>query len=72
MGRTPHGLPRRVDPHRLTDTAGWLDGTWEEGIARVASGIPDRLARLKALGNAVVPQVAEHVGRLIVEAEAGQ
>jgi hypothetical protein len=26
--------------------------------------------RLRALGNAVVPQVAEHVGRLILAADA--
>lgn len=35
---------------------------------RVAHGIPDELepARVKALGNAVVPQVSEHIGRLIM------
>jgi hypothetical protein len=27
---------------------------------------------LHALGNAVVPQVAEHIGRLIVAAESGE
>jgi len=39
------------------------------GIARVANGIPDRSHRLKGLGNAVVPQIPELIGRAIMEAE---
>jgi DNA (cytosine-5)-methyltransferase 1 len=38
----------------------------EPSLGRVADGVPDRVDRLHAIGNAVVPQVAEYVGRLIL------
>lgn len=43
-------------------------GRWhvEPDVGRVADGIPHRVDRLRSLGNAVVPQVVEWIGRRIV------
>jgi DNA (cytosine-5)-methyltransferase 1 len=40
----------------------------EPNVGRVAHGVPDRAHRLKALGNAVVPQIPELLGRAWMEA----
>lgn len=42
---------------------------WEYGMPRSAEEYPNRKAKLMALGNAVVPQCAELVGRLIKKAD---
>ncbi len=54
----------------LSYGAGWW--TTEPHVGRVAHGVPDRVDRLKCLGNAVVPQLAEAIGRMIVSVECGK
>ncbi len=46
----------------------WWDS--EPDVGRVAHGVPARVDRLKSLGNAVVPQLVEIIGRAIMQTEA--
>jgi DNA (cytosine-5)-methyltransferase 1 len=43
----------------------WLS---EPDVGRVADGVPARVDRLQSLGNAVVPQIPEIIGRAIMQA----
>jgi DNA (cytosine-5)-methyltransferase 1 len=51
-----------------------LSDIWdsEPRVGRVANGIPRRVDRLRQLGNAVVPQIPELIGRTILEVEETQ
>jgi len=44
------------------------DSQWdvEPNVGRVANGVPNRMDRLKQLGNAVVPQIPELIGKAIM------
>ena len=42
----------------------------EPDVGRVAHGVSGRVHRLRALGNSIVPQIAEEIGRAIMAAEA--
>lgn len=42
------------------------------GLSRNVDGIPHRVDRLKSLGNAIVPQIPEWIGRQIMKVEAAQ
>ena len=78
----PNGtrLQRRVWTQEVSQASSGFDDSskasrwgnhWiiEPGICRVANGIPQRMDKLRGLGNAVVPQVAEYIGRLLMAAE---
>jgi DNA (cytosine-5)-methyltransferase 1 len=49
----------------LGNTSGWWRN--EPGMGRMAYGIPNRVDRIKCLGNAVVPQNAEVIAKAIME-----
>ena len=55
-----------VDAFRKHDTS-WRT---EPDVGRVAHGVPRRVDRLRGLGNAVVPQCAEFIGRAILSHDA--
>ena len=42
---------------------------FEPDVGRVAHGISGRVHRLKGLGNSIVPQIVEEIGRAIIKAE---
>ncbi len=63
--QTPGG-ERQAD-HALHVGIGSIWAT-EPDVGRVAHGVPARVDRLKGLGNAVVPQIPEIIGRAIMRA----
>jgi DNA (cytosine-5)-methyltransferase 1 len=61
LGGMADGIPTRLDGH--------LGFEREPNIPRVATGIPDRVNRLKVLGNSIVPQIVYNIGLAILEEE---
>lgn len=65
QGHAGYCIPQQGQPGGV-DSSG--RGLWvsQPAVSRVADGVPDQLDRLKALGNAVVPQIPELIGRAIL------
>ena len=61
LGGMVDGVSSRLDRHHGFEV--------EPDIPRVAENIPDRVNRLKALGNSIVPQIIYHIGMAILEEE---
>lgn len=62
--RPKHGSPRKPSP---SSHGGWRWGPTVPPVCQLDDGVPARMARLSAFGNAVVPQCAEVIGHLIQE-----
>jgi DNA (cytosine-5)-methyltransferase 1 len=58
----------------ITDARDFGRTQWgaEPDVGRVAHGIPSRVDRLRSLGNAVVPQIPEMIGRAIMTDHANR
>jgi DNA (cytosine-5)-methyltransferase 1 len=67
----PHAQGQRQEPigvkPQFRDASHESWWAVEPAVGRVAHGIPRRVDRLRGLGNAVVPQVAELVGRMVID-----
>lgn len=66
MGHQTYGISRWLAELGMINSWG-IDNSWENDIKRVAERKPDDVDRLKALGNGVVPQFMELVGRLTIK-----
>jgi DNA (cytosine-5)-methyltransferase 1 len=77
------GLPRQGESKHASHKTSFCEGEtiksingrfrqiWatEPDVGRVANGVPRRVDRLRCLGNAVVPQVAQFIGEMILRGE---
>jgi len=58
---------RNSKEEKQTRRIGWWDV--EPDVGRVAHGVSGRVHRLRALGNSIIPQIAEEIGKAIINME---
>lgn len=67
MGKTNEFECRSREKRRIYERNYWKRFEAPSSLCRVDDGVPDRIHRLKALGNAIVPQCSEYVGKMILK-----
>jgi DNA (cytosine-5)-methyltransferase 1 len=65
----PSGLEQEILSYGSCERSGATEWEPEPAVGRLAHGVPNRVAQLRALGNAVVPQVVEEFGKVIMRTE---
>lgn len=76
QGRLSWGEAARfATPRNMCENEAWNTSNGEtqvtSSLLRISDGLPNRVDRLRGLGNAVVPQIVEALGKMILEAEHG-
>jgi hypothetical protein len=61
----PYSPPERRSPSTRWQDCGHKNWAAEPGVGRVAHGVPNRVDRIKGLGNAIVPQIAEYFALML-------
>jgi len=64
--RKKYKLPKSKRKREIGGSSWW---DVEPNVGRVAYGVPNRVFKLRALGNSIVPQIAQKIGYAIIEAE---
>ena len=54
-----------TNQHQRSSSSSWRSWEFEPDVGRVANGVPGRAHRLRGLGNAIIPKIAEEIGRSI-------
>ena len=64
--RKKYKLPKSKRKRKIGGSSWW---DVEPNVGRVAYGVPNRVFKLRALGNSIIPQIAQKIGYAIIEAE---